>query len=34
MGEELLNGGGPTVHIMVDATTTPRAQYNVIADSK
>ena len=34
VGEELLNGGGPTVHVVVDATTTPRAQYNVIADSK
>ena len=34
VGEELYRGNGPTVHFQVDTTTTPRAQYNVIADSR
>jgi Zn-dependent M28 family amino/carboxypeptidase len=38
VGEELVaqarGGQNPTVHVVVDATTTPLTQYNVIADSK
>lgn len=38
VGEELYNayvgGQNPTVRLKVDATTTPRVQYNVVADSR
>jgi Zn-dependent M28 family amino/carboxypeptidase len=34
IGEALYNADSPTVHFVVDATTTPNTEYNVIADSR